>query len=249
MSDRREPSSGAPASPIPAIEVEGVVKRFGPRAVLDGVDLRVEPGEFVTLSGPSGVGKSTLLQLIAALDTPDAGRIIVNGYLVGHHGGESRFRRETVGLVFQFHNLVPRLTARQNVELALFGRHLSRRERAARADELLDELELADWSSSCPATMSGGERQRVAIARALANRPSVLLADEPTGSLDDESASIALQVLRRLVDDDGVAILAVSHDERLERVADRQLVMDAGHITDVTDQRRSSSAASSARDR
>jgi len=213
-----------------AIECQNVVKRFGARTVLDGIDLEVGTGEFVSLAGASGTGKSTLLQLIAALDVPDAGRIVVNGYEVGHHQGESRFRRETVGLVFQFHNLVPRLTARQNVELALFGSGLPHRGRAARADDLLAQLGLADWSSSLPANMSGGERQRVAIARALANHPSVVLADEPTGSLDDESAAIALAVLRRLVDDDGVAILAVSHDERLQHVADRGVLLRDGKV-------------------
>ncbi len=215
-----------------AIEVHDVVKRFGRRTVLDGVDLRVEPGEFVVLGGPSGVGKSTLLQLIAALDVPDSGRIAVHGQLVGHHHGESRFRRQTVGLVFQLHNLVPRLTARQNVELALFGSGLSGREREERADELLDLLGLADWASSRPATMSGGERQRVAIARALANRPSVLLADEPTGNLDDASAAIVIRVMQRLADDDGVGVLAVSHDERLDHVADRKLTLQGGKITE-----------------
>ncbi len=225
------PDTREPPSP-PAIEVQGVVKKFGRRVVLDGIDLRVEPGEFVTLGGPSGVGKSTLLQLIAALDVPDSGRIEVLGQPVGHHHGESRFRRETVGLVFQLHNLVPRLTARQNVELALFGSRLSRREREARADELLDLVGLADWASSRPATMSGGERQRVAIARALANRPSVLLADEPTGNLDDASAVIVLRVMRQLVDENGIAVLAVSHDERLDRVADRRLTLQGGKIVD-----------------
>jgi putative ABC transport system ATP-binding protein len=229
-----EPSPSVTGPPLvgPAIDVQGVVKRFGRRTVLDGIDLRVEHGEFVAVGGPSGVGKSTLLQLIAALDVPDAGRVVVDGYEVGHHHGESRYRRKTVGLVFQLHNLVPRLTARQNVELALFGSHLSRRDRVTRADELLDELGLADWSSSRPATMSGGERQRLAIARALANHPSVLLADEPTGNLDDASATIALQVMRRLVDDEGVTVLAVSHDERLDRVADRTLIMAQGSIVD-----------------
>jgi putative ABC transport system ATP-binding protein len=163
---------------------------------------------------------------------PNRGRIDVDGRPVGHHHGESRFRRETVGLVFQLHNLVPRLTARQNVELALFGSRLSRRERVARADELLGLLGLADWASSRPPTMSGGERQRVAIARALANRPSVLLADEPTGNLDDASALIVLRVMRRLVEEDGIAVLAVSHDERLDRVADRRLTLEGGHIVD-----------------
>jgi putative ABC transport system ATP-binding protein len=226
-----EPAVGDSTTP-PAIQLEGVVKRFGRRTVLDGVDLSVEAGTFVVIGGRSGTGKSTLLQLIAAIDVPAAGRIVVAGRQVRHHHGETRHRRETVGLVFQLHNLVPRLTARQNVELALYGSHLSRRERADRADELLDLLGLADWRTSRPTTMSGGERQRVAIARALANHPPVLLADEPTGNLDDESAAIVVRVLRHLADEDGVAVLAVSHDERLDRAADRRLVLDRGRIVE-----------------
>ena len=228
-----EPTSSdtGPAAPVSAIDVRGLVKRFGRRTVLDGADLRVERGEFVIVGGSSGVGKTTLLQLIAALDTADGGSICVNGYEVGHHRHESRFRRETVGLVFQLHNLVPRLTARQNVEIAMFGTHLSRHERAERADDLLAELGLADWSSSRPTTMSGGERQRVAIARALANRPSVLLADEPTGSLDDVSAGIVLRVMRQLIDENGIAVLSASHDERLMTVADRRVtITETGRI-------------------
>jgi len=231
--NRSEPTTSSdPTTATAAIEIEGLVKRFGRRTVLDHVDLRVERGEFVVLGGSSGAGKSTLLQLIAALDQPDGGRITVNGYDVGHHYGESTFRRQTVGMVFQLHNLVPRLTARQNVELALFGTQLNRRERVTRADELLAELGLADWSASRPSTMSGGERQRVAIARALANHPSVLLADEPTGSLDDASAAVALDVMRRLVENEGVTILAISHDERLDVLAHRRLVMEDGQIRD-----------------
>jgi putative ABC transport system ATP-binding protein len=217
----------------PAIRVVDVVKRYGDRTVLDGASLEVWPGEFVALVGASGVGKSTLMNLIAALDVVDSGRIEVEGDEVGHHHHESRYRRTRVGLVFQLHNLVPRLTARQNVELALFGSGLSRRERVARAEEVLASVGLSDWSDSRPPTMSGGERQRVAIARALANRPPVLLADEPTGNLDDESALTVGAVLRRLADEDGVAVLAVSHDERLDRFADRRLGMRNGTIVPV----------------
>jgi putative ABC transport system ATP-binding protein len=226
-------SDSSEVGPVPAIEVIDVVKRYGRRTVLDGASLEVWPGEFVALVGPSGVGKSTLVHLIAALDVPDSGRIEVEGEEVGHHQHQSRYRRTRVGLVFQLHNLVPRLTALQNVELALFGSGLSRRERVARAHEVLAAVGLSEWAGSRPPTMSGGERQRVAIARALANRPPVLLADEPTGNLDDESAATVLSVLRRLADDEGVAVLAVSHDERLDRVVDRQLAMRDGRIVPV----------------
>jgi putative ABC transport system ATP-binding protein len=215
----------------PAIEVRDLVKRFGQRVVLDHVNLEVDPGEFVTLGGPSGVGKSTLIQMIAALDTPESGTITVDGHDVGHHHHQSQFRRSTVGLVFQFHNLVPRLTSRQNVELALFGSGMGRAGRIGRADELLAQVGLSDWADRRPSTMSGGERQRVAIARALANKPSVLLADEPTGSLDAESADIILDVFRQLVDKDDVALLAVSHDDRLDRIADRHLTLVDGTVS------------------
>ena len=180
-----------------ALHLEGVVKHFARRCVLDHADLEVAPGEFVALVGPSGAGKSTTLHLVAALDVPDEGTITVFGSPVGHHHHESRYRRETVGMIFQLHNLVARMTARQNVEIAMFGTGLTRRQRVARAEELLGELGLGDLLDSRPPMMSGGERQRVAIARALANHPRLVLADEPTGNLDDESTDVARAVLRR----------------------------------------------------
>lgn len=233
------PSSSSPtASPVPgasavepAIEVKGLVKRFGPAKVLDGADLTVMPGEFVALAGRSGAGKSTLLHLLAALDTPDAGTIRVAGRNIGRHSTQlSRYRRDDIGIIFQLHNLIPRLTARQNVELAMFGTRRSRRARRLRADEVLTSLGLGDRGRSRPPKMSGGERQRVAVARALANEPAVLLADEPSGSLDDESAEAMLKVLRALVDSGRVAVLAVTHDPRVSRVADRRLRLSDGVI-------------------
>ncbi len=211
-----------------AVRLEGVVKHFGRRCVLDHADLTVAPGEFMALVGPSGAGKSTTLHLVAALDVPDEGTITVFGDPVGHHHHESRYRRETVGMIFQLHNLVARMTALQNVELAMFGTGLKRRQRVARAEELLGELGLGDLLDSRPPMMSGGERQRVAIARALANHPRLVLADEPTGNLDDESTDVARAVLRRLVDEEGVTVLAVSHDARLNASADRLVRLDHG---------------------
>jgi ABC-type lipoprotein export system ATPase subunit len=218
-----------------AVVVSSVTKHFGPTTVLDGADLQVDRGEFVALTGPSGAGKSTLLHLLAALDSQDAGTIVVDGRPVGRHltRNSSGFRRDDVGMIFQLHNLIPRLTARQNIEMAMFGSRLSRRERIARADELLEAVGLGGLGGASPPTMSGGERQRVAIARGLANRPPVILADEPTGNLDDDSAAIVLSLLRHLADDEGVAVLAVSHDARLNRVADRLVRLDKGRITNV----------------
>jgi putative ABC transport system ATP-binding protein len=223
----------APARAVPAVQLAGVVKLFGRRTVLDRADLDVGAGQFVALTGPSGAGKSTTLHLIAALDVVDDGCISVAGIPVGHHHHESRYRRETVGIIFQLHNLITRLTARQNVELAMFGTHLSRRQRVDRATELLDRLGLADHLDSRPPVMSGGERQRVAIARALANHPSVVLADEPTGNLDDQSTEVAARVIRQLVDEEGITVLAVSHDARLNAYADRLVRLEHGRFQPV----------------
>ncbi len=212
----------------PIIVVRDLVRRFGDTAVLDGASMTVAPGEMVGVTGPSGAGKSTLLHLIAALDHPDAGTITVAGIDVVHLHALTRYRRSQIGLVFQLHNLVPRLTARQNVAMALFGTHVGRRERRTRTDELLDQVGLAHKADARPPTMSGGERQRVAIARALANRPPVLLADEPTGSLDDDSAGSILDLFTALQDDTGVTLLMVSHDPRLNARADRLLRLGDG---------------------
>ena len=156
-----------------------------------------------------------MLHLLAGLDRADGGRIIVAGTDVAHHRRLTRYRRDVIGLVFQLHNLIPRLTAAQNVALAMFGTNLGHRERARRADELLKLVGLENRTDSTPPNMSGGERQRVAVARALANRPKLLLADEPTGSLDDDSAKVVLDVFDRLREESGLTMVAVSHDVRL----------------------------------
>ena len=221
----------AAAEPSAAIRLSGVTKRFARRNVLDGADLEIAPATFVAMTGPSGAGKSTTLHLCAALDHADSGTIMIADHDIGHHRHESQFRRDTVGIVFQLHNLITRLTALENVEMALFGSKLPRRARAERARELLAEVELADLAHCLPPTMSGGERQRVAVARALANRPEILLADEPTGSLDQESAAVVIEVFRRLVDRDGVTVLAVTHDDRLSATADRIIRLEHGHFT------------------
>ena len=218
----------------PAVQLTGVVKRLGRRTVLDGADLSVAPGAFVVVTGRSGVGKSTTLHLIASLDDVDGGEIRVFGRPVGRHQGASRYRRETVGIVFQLHNLIARMSARQNVEVAMFGTGRSRRQRVDRAEELLVRLGLGDQLDSRPPNMSGGERQRVAIARALANRPRLVLADEPTGNLDDHSADLVRGLLREIVDDEGTTVLAVSHDARLDERADRLVVLEAGDFREPT---------------
>lgn len=199
--------------------------------MLHDVAFEVAGGEFVTIVGPSGSGKTTLLHLLAGLDRADGGRIIVAGTDVAHHRRLTRYRRDVIGLVFQLHNLIPRLTAAQNVALAMFGTNLGHRERARRADELLKLVGLENRTDSTPPNMSGGERQRVAVARALANRPKLLLADEPTGSLDDDSAKVVLDVFDRLREESGLTMVAVSHDVRLNVRADRLLRLADGSVS------------------
>ena len=229
MNDRhqRPPATETTES---AIVVRDLVRRFGPTTILDHVSFDVAVGEFVALIGPSGSGKTTLMHLIAALDSPDAGSIRVNGLDVVHLHRLTLYRRHEIGIVFQLHNLIPRLTAQQNVEIALFGSGLARRARRARAADLLEQVGLSPQADACSPTMSGGERQRVAIARALANRPRLVLADEPTTSLDDDAASVILDLFASLRSAGDVTILAVSHDPRLNERADRVLVLADGRL-------------------
>jgi putative ABC transport system ATP-binding protein len=207
-----------------AVVVEHVRKGFegGRISALEDVSLRLEPGELVALTGPSGCGKSTLLNLIGALDRPDAGEIHVDGEDVGRLADPSRYRAETVGFVFQFHNLITTLTAVENVQVPMLG-HGSRAAREARARELLAEVGLAKRVGSYPPTLSGGERQRVAIARALANGPRLLLADEPTGALDSDTGAQILDLLRRVREEHGMTVLLVTNDDGVAAQAERVL--------------------------
>jgi putative ABC transport system ATP-binding protein len=218
----------------PAIEVVDVSKEFpgtGVRA-LDGASLIVQKGEWLAVTGPSGSGKSTLLHLIAALDQPTAGAVRVGGRDIDELGDVDGYRRHTIGLVFQLHNLLAHLDARANIEIAMFGTHTSRRDRRRRAVELLAEVHLADKAGRKPPELSGGERQRVALARALANRPVVLLADEPTGSLDPVAVHETLQLFRRLQSDHGVTIVMVTHDVDVAAAADRSVRLEAGRFVE-----------------
>jgi putative ABC transport system ATP-binding protein len=215
------------------VVVEHVRKGFedGRIHALEDVSLRLAQGEFSALTGPSGSGKSTLLNLIGALDWPDSGSIAVDGQPVGRGGDASGYRARTVGFVFQFHNLIPVLSASENVQVAMFGHGLSRRERAQRAEELLGEVGLAHRVAAFPPTLSGGERQRVAIARALANDPRLLLADEPTGALDSETGAQIVTLLQRLRESHGMTILLVTNDRTVAERADRLLELRDGRIS------------------
>ncbi|MGD0253978.1 MAG: ABC transporter ATP-binding protein [Acidimicrobiales bacterium] len=217
-----------------AIEVIGVTKEFDGGAVraLNGMDLRVERGEFIAIMGPSGCGKSTLLHLLAALDSPTSGTIRVEGQDLSHLPDPSRYRRQTIGLVFQLHNLLPRLSALANIEVAMMGSHRPHRERTVWARQLLSELDLADRERRHPPQLSGGERQRVAIARALANDPPVLLVDEPTGNLDSDASANVLALFARLQREYGVTTVMVTHDPAVAQAAGRILQMRDGRIGD-----------------
>ena len=217
-----------------AISVEGVTKTFdgGMVKALDNLSLAIDAGEYVSVTGPSGCGKSTLMHLLAGLDRADSGRLEVSGEDLMRMRDPNGFRRNRVGLVFQMHNLLPHLDAKSNVMVPMLGTQRSRRERSARADELLEQVGLAEFAHRRPPQMSGGERQRVAIARALANDPAVLFADEPTGSLDSRSVERVLELIEELRKQRPVTIVMVTHDKAVANTADRIIYMVDGRVVD-----------------
>jgi putative ABC transport system ATP-binding protein len=216
------------------VVVDHVSRSFedGRVAALVDVTFRVEPGELVAITGPSGCGKSTLLNLIGALDRPSRGEILVGGERVASLDG-ARYRGSVVGFVFQFHNLIPTLTALENVQLPMFGHDLGRAARVERARLLLDEVGLSERASAYPPTLSGGERQRVAIARALANEPRLLLADEPTGALDSANGEQIVELLQTVRTQRGTTVLLVTNDPDVAARADRILRIRDGLIEEA----------------
>ncbi len=218
----------------PAVIVEDVVRVFGEgateRRALDGASLTVRRGEFVAIMGPSGSGKSTLLHILGGVDSATSGRVVVDGMDLSTLGSNALalYRRHTVGLVYQFHNLVPFLSARDNIELPV--RFDGSRPDPATIAELLELLDIADCEKSMPSELSGGQQQRVAIARALVSRPAVILADEPTGSLDRANGEKVVELLRRARERFGTTVVLVTHDEDVAAAADRVVRISDGRV-------------------
>lgn len=202
-----------------------------PVNALEGVNLKVEKGDFLAILGPSGSGKSTLLNMIGALDKPTEGKVFIEGVDVSTLNGTGLADlRQRIGFVFQFFNLIPRLTARGNVELPMSITGLSKNERRKRAKELLETVGLKERVNHKPAELSGGERQRVAIARALANNPKFLLMDEPTGNIDSKTANEIIELVKKLNDENGVTIIVVTHDQHIALQTKRSVQMLDGLI-------------------
>lgn len=203
-----------------------------PVNALQGVNLKVEKGDFLAILGPSGSGKSTLLNMIGALDKPTEGKIFIEDIDVSTlNDNELADLRREIGFVFQFFNLIPRLTAKGNVELTMAISGLGKSERTKRAEELLETVGLKERMNHKPAELSGGERQRVAIARALANNPKFLLMDEPTGNIDSETAKEIIELVKRLNEEKGVTIIVITHDQHIASQAKRKVQMLDGLIS------------------
>ncbi|MBM6889282.1 ABC transporter ATP-binding protein [Bacteroides caecigallinarum] len=214
------------------IEIEGITKSFGQLQVLKGIDLNIDKGEVVSIVGPSGAGKTTLLQIIGTLDRADSGRVIINGTDVSRMKEKelSAFRNKEIGFVFQFHQLLPEFTALENVTIPALIKGVSATDARKQALEMLNFLGLSDRASHKPAELSGGEKQRVAVARALINNPAVVLADEPSGSLDTKNKEELHNLFFELRDKLGQTFVIVTHDEGLAGQTDRTIHMLDGRI-------------------
>lgn len=217
------------------IDIKGIKKSFGSLEVLKGIDLHIDKGEVVSIVGPSGAGKTTLLQIIGTLDRPDAGTITIDGIDVSKLSSKklSDFRNQHIGFVFQFHQLLPEFTAIENIMIPAYIAGASHREAKQRAQELLEFMGLSDRASHKPNELSGGEKQRVAVARALMNHPAVILADEPSGSLDSKNKEELHQLFFDLRDKFGQTFVIVTHDEQLASITDRTIHMRDGQLENL----------------
>lgn len=214
------------------VEIKNLIKRYdnGRIKALNGIDLEIREGEFVSIIGPSGSGKSTLLNMIGALDTADEGSIQVAGNDLTMKKDLSDFRSQKIGFIFQLHNLIPNLSVLENVTIPMYGNGYQSKEMTKRALKLLEYVKLKDKAARKPTELSGGERQRVAIARALANSPSIILADEPTGSLDSKNGQMILQRLKELHEQENVTLIMVTHDMKVAAMAQRTIKVLDGEI-------------------
>jgi ABC-type lipoprotein export system ATPase subunit len=213
-------------------ELTGLKKDYDEGSVqaLRGVDLRIMQGEFVAITGPSGCGKSTLLQMLGALDEPTGGTLKYRGTPMPHHTHASSYRAKEIGIIFQAFHLLPTFTAVENVQMPMLETDRSAADRKARAIELLQAVGLEKRINHFPSKLSGGERQRVAIARSLGNRPSVLLADEPTGNLDSENAHFILDLIIRLHQEHRMTLVLITHDPSIAARASRVIHMKDGRV-------------------
>ncbi len=214
------------------IEIKGVTKSFGSLQVLKGIDLRIEKGEIVSIVGPSGAGKTTLLQILGTLDKPDSGSVVVDGIETSTLSTNklSEFRNTHLGFVFQFHQLLPEFTAIENIMIPAYIAGMKPKEARSRAEELLEFMGLSDRATHKPNELSGGEKQRVAVARALMNNPAVILADEPSGSLDSKNKEELHKLFFELRDKFGQTFVIVTHDETLATLTDRTIHLKDGRI-------------------
>jgi len=218
------------------IETVDVTKTYmsggRPLEVLKGINLKVEPGEFMAIMGPSGSGKSTLLNMIGALDRPTSGKVFINGTDLSllNDNQIADVRNTEIGFIFQFFNLIPRMDAQKNIELPMAIKGISRGQRKRRALTLLDLVGLADRADHKPSQLSGGEQQRVAIARALANEPNILLADELTGNLDSKTGEEIMILLRQLNEEEGKTFILITHDPMVAQNTDRLVSFKDGII-------------------